>query len=285
MLGPGGALSDLARALGLLLFPSPTHDEIGASIYVHAVEAPFPDLASGAPGLELRHRRAVLQMGDDGKQTMWARQSSLRLYRDAEGAIVVDRLLVDDASFLGVHIRPELGEMFDVSLFTARREEVWAHGLTYHVSWRIFSPIALVPVGLSNTDQDTDGRLKFQVSALGGVGGEVLARIGGPVALLARAEGTARTAHRFATSTDDDVRHELGWFAEAGGGGVSGRQAWTVSAWAEHAAQWDPRDQSGKDGIDRQYLAAGVGVSTRMYRPPAKKPAPGLHIPEPGVSR
>jgi hypothetical protein len=261
-----GAPVDELSALALTLYPSLEHDEIAVGPYLHEVapEAlPVEGFTEGAGGLELRWRMVGVRREEDGDD-VWAKENALRAWRDADGAVRLDRLELTAVPLMGFRVRPELGEGFDWTIGSGRREVGWAFGNEAAAQWRVYSPIALAPIGVSNTDQDDDSKLKYQMSVLGGLGGDVVGRVIGPVGAQLRVEGSARSARRFANDTSNNVRHEVQAVAEAGLTWFSDRQAWTVGGWVEHLTQWDPRD-GGPQGLDRQYVAGGVRVAARLY--------------------
>ena len=49
--------------------------------------------------------------------------------------------------------------------------------------WRLYMPLTLLPLGLSNTDQDQDGKVRWFGRAGIGLGTDVIVRIAGPVGL------------------------------------------------------------------------------------------------------
>lgn len=262
-------MSDTAAALALTLFPTLAHHELGIGPYVHDTAGdPFPteEVAEGPPGLDVRYRHIGL---DDENGPMAARQSDLRVYRGVDGVVRLDRLNVAVVPLMGFRARPVLGEPFSWSIGSGRIEAAWVQDDTGTAVYRLYSPLALIPIGLSNTDQDDDRKLKYHVSALGGFGVDVLARLVGPVGLHARLEGGGETTRRFANNTRNNVRHEVTGLAEAGVAAFGERRAWMLGAWLEHVSQWEPRDVAGHDGVDRQYVAGGVRLAGRFHKEPA----------------
>jgi hypothetical protein len=266
MLTAGAPVDDLS-ALALTLYPSLEHDEIAVGPYLHEVapEAlPVEGFTDGPGGMELRWRMAGVRHPEDGDDIAWAKENTLRVWRDGDGVVRLDRFELTAVPLMGFRVRPELGEGFDWTIGSGRREVAWAFGNEAAAQWRVYSPVTLAPIGLSNTDQDDDSKLKYQMSVLGGLGGDVVGRLIGPVGAQLRVEGSARSARRFANDTSDNVRHEVQGLAEVGLTWFSDRQAWTVGGWVEHLTQWNPRD-GGPRGLDRQYVAGGVRLAARLY--------------------
>ena len=250
----------------LTLFPSPDHGEIGVGPYGHEV-APQAleagELPTSAEGIEVMARRVFDTIDPDITGT--GENLRLRLFRDAEGVVKLDALTYDSL-LLTARVRPELGDQLDLGTAFGNWEEVWIARDNGRTQWRLFSPVGLTLLGFSNTDQDEDAKLKYYIGARGGFGGELLARVAGPVGLQFRTEGRARTQNRYRASEANTTRHELTASAELGLSYMNGRQAWVLGGWGEHVTQFEPRDDAGRDGVDRQYFAAGLRLSGRFYK-------------------
>jgi hypothetical protein len=254
------------------MFPGLEHRELAGGFGFSAIPAPTA-IAAGLPTVELRLRES--RLGDlhvpgseDAKvKHGFVRESTVRLLRDAEGRIDLDRLEVGLVSGLWVRSRPNLGEPFALGLGIGRREETWVARNLEHVQARVFSPLGVFPLGLSNTDQDDDGRVKGQASLLFGLGGELLWRPVGAPLFHVRANAEGRTARRFANDTVNNVRHEGLVTAEAGfGARVADETAVLVGVWAEAIAQIDPWDGGAtRLEVDRTWTAGGLRVAVRWY--------------------
>lgn len=267
---------NLSAALGLAMFPGLEHRELSGGFGFSAISAPTAVFA-GLPTVELRLREAragdlplPLRDEDDAEERpphAFVRETTVRLLRDDAGRIDLDRVEVGLLGGVWVRSRPNLGEPFELALGVGRREEAWVWRNLEHVQWRLFSPFGLFPIGLSNTDQDDDGRVKGQASALFGLGTEVLWRPAGPLLAHARVTAEGRSARRFANTTTNNVRHEGTLVAEAGlGARTSERNAVLLVAWAEAVAQVDPWD--GGDtrlAVDRRWAAGGLRLMWRWY--------------------
>ncbi len=258
-------MSAVSTAALLAMFPSPDHTEVGVGPYGYDI-APaameFQGLPGPGEGLEIMGRRIFDTTEPDITGT--GENFRLRLYRDPSGQVRLDQLSYDSLLF-AARYRPELGDKLDLSALFGTWEEVWAWD-TGRSQYRFFLPITLTALGFSNTDQDEDERLKYYAAAGAGVGGEVLARLIGPIGVQLRAEAKAKSTNRHRGGEINTVRHEVRAAAELGVSYLRDSQAWILGSWAEQITQWEPRDDDGADGVDRQYFAAGLRLSGRFYK-------------------
>lgn len=275
--------STAAAALSLTLFPTSDHREIGVGPYGFDQTA-GPQLVNGIPsppveGLELMQRR-VFDTEDalfESNTTPTGQGGRLRMYRAANGQIVLDQLVIESLP-LNLRIRPDLGDTLDIGLFAGSWDEVWKFGDTGRMQWRVYSPLNVTALGLSKSDMGTD-ELRYYASVGGGVGGEILARIAGPVGVQVRAEGEANARRRRerANNVHHSTRQELRAEAELGLSLLTEKQAWVLGLWGEHLWQYEPFDAGGRDGVDRTYFATGARISGRFYKDRERQlPVPGL---------
>lgn len=187
----------------------------------------------------------------------------VRISRDESGRTVFDELSLQ-ARFVGLTIRPAMGDLFDVSILGGRWDQnvfglsrPWTH-------LQVFVPAHLVGVGFSDTDADTDTAIRYYAAIGAGIGADWIVRLGGPVGLRLRAEGAADTMHRLRREERDQVRHEVWGRAESDLVLIDAEMPFTFGAWAEVRTQWEPRDTP--DGVDRQVLAGGVRFGLRLFR-------------------
>ncbi|MCP4809936.1 MAG: hypothetical protein GY913_10415 [Proteobacteria bacterium] len=261
-----------AAALTLTLFPTSDHREIGAGPYSFDQMA-GPQLVDGIPsppveGLEIMQRR-VFDTEDalfESSTTPTGQGGRLRMYRDATGQIVLDQLVIESLP-LNLRVRPDMGDQLDVGLFAGSWDEVWKFGDTGRMQWRVYSPMNVTVLGLSKSDMGTD-KLRYYASVGSGVGGEILARVAGPVGIQVRAEGEANARRR--RERENNVHHstrqELRAEAELGLTLLTEKQAWVLGLWGEHIWQYEPFDSGGRDGVDRTYFATGARISGRFYK-------------------
>ncbi len=236
------------------------YDQVGVGLYGHdTLAGPVTDFAALVPpaGLELSHRNTGLLTEEAG------RNDHLRLYRDATGALVVDQLAID-GPMLSVRVRPELGDHLDLAVLGGVWESTWRSYDGDRAQARLYTPSNLTLLGFSNTDEDLDDALKHYVSIGAGLGGELSVEVLGPVGLVVRGEGFARTRNRHRAGLDNTVRHEVDAEVEAGLGLLTLDPSVIVTAWAELNSQWETRDDDGASGLDRQHAAAGARVSVRF---------------------
>ncbi|HJN77800.1 MAG TPA: hypothetical protein QGF58_28030 [Myxococcota bacterium] len=271
-----------AAALSLTLFPTADHRELGVGPYTFE-GADGPQLVDGLPsagpqGLELMTRR-VFDSEDslfDDDTTPTGQGMRLRMYRDEDGEIVLDQFQLESLPF-NFRIRPDLGDDLDIGLLAGTWDEVWRFGDTGRMQWRVYSPINATVIGMSKSDMGTD-KLRYYMSLGTGLGGEILARVAGPVGLQARAEveGNARR-RRDRVDVHHTTRQEVKGEVELGLTLLTKKQAWVVGLWGEHLTQWEPFDEGGRDGVDRTYYATGARISGRFYKERERSlPVPGI---------
>lgn len=254
----------------LTLFPTADHRELSLGAYGFQTAPSFlgaPTVGDFVPpqGLDLQMRRVfdTEDSGEDdvsGTGTQWR----LRAYRAPDGTFHIDELSVENPLFL-VRQRPLLGDTFDLGVITGRWDEIWAFGNTERVQWRVWSPIQVTLLGLSNNDMDDTDRLKYYIAGGFGFGAEGMVKLLGPVGVQARVDAGTTSTNRMREGKNA-TRHELELNAEASLGLMLGKQAWLLGAWGSQVTQWDPRDAEGRDGVDRQVLAGGVRLSARFYK-------------------
>jgi hypothetical protein len=259
----------LAGVGAIALFPSLEHQQVSVGAYNHAVDdAPVPigpDLnLLRLDGLELRYRGFEWIDGFDS--ALRSTSGRLRLYYDSRGVVQLDQLLLDSHA-VSIRLRPQLGDQFDLALLGGNWETTWASGDTGRAQYRMFSPANLTLLGFSNTDQDDDDRLKHYFSIGTGAGADVITRVLGPLGFRMSSVGEARTLNRHRADALNYVRHETSLELEAGAGLLFENTAWTLDAWGEMTSQWETRDDDGKSGVDRQYMAWGLKLQGRFYTP------------------
>ena len=149
-----------AAALSLTLFPTSDFREVGVGPYgFETTEAPsiVDGLPAGTPaGLELMTRRVFdteSSLMEDSK-TPTGQGMNLRMYRDAQGQIVLDRFELESVP-MNIRVRPELGDTLDIGLFSGTWNEVWKFGDTGRVNWRVWSPLSLTLLGILSGVKDT----------------------------------------------------------------------------------------------------------------------------------
>jgi hypothetical protein len=265
-----------AAALTVALFPTGDHHELSLGSYGHQLTpASTHAVDSGPVGLELRYRRVFDT--DNPDVTPTGETARLRLYRDADGNTHIDHFEIETllASF---RVRPELGDKLDVGLLFGTWNEIWVHSDSGRAQWRVHTPITLTALGLANSDMDDQDRLKWYGAAGLGIGMDWIRRVRGPVGLQARAQTDISSKLRWLPGSPATVRQEWTTTAEAGVTWLRDAQSLALTGWAETVTQWDPRDATGRDGVDRQYLAAGLAVSGRVYQGRVAQAEPDLAV-------
>ena len=200
---------------------------------------------------------------------------NLRIARDEDGHVLLDSLILDGRWF-HVHVRPELGDRLDLAFFGGTTDFDWGAVDTGRAQVRAISPFNLTLLGFSDTDEDADRKLKHYVSIGTGIGGDALVRAVGPVGFHSRVVGRGKTLNRHQGGEQNSVRHEVSLAAEGGPRVLTERAAWGLSAWTEFTTQWAPRDEDGRDGVDRQQLAWGIRLVGRFHLGSVAEEAPAL---------
>lgn len=272
--------------LALTLFPSANHREIGVGPYAFESDlAPLvidgPPSTQGPVGLELMSRRVFGAEGDEPNLSTsgTGHTAMLRMYRAPDGQVQLDRLEIENVLF-GLRVRPELGDAFDLGLLGGSWDRTWVVADSGRWQARLYSPLTATAVGMSKSDQGMSG-LRYYAEAGAGGGAEVMGRVVGPVGLQGRVELDA-TARRRRERGDagwgqlhHSTRQEVTVTGELGVTLLRKRQAWVVGAWGEHVTQWEPFDEAGRNGVDRQYFAAGARLSGRFYKEREQSVLPG----------
>ncbi|GEM_PF-2508020 len=265
-----------AAALAVALFPTGDHHELSLGSYgAQLTPGLTQDLAVESVGVDLRYRRVFDT--DNPDVTPTGETARLRLSRDPEGRVHVERLEVDTL-LASLRIRPELGDKLDVGLLIGTWDEIWLHRDSGRAQWRVHTPLTLTTLGLANNDMDGDDRLKWYGAIGLGVGGDWIRRARGPVGVQARIDTGIHSRVRWLPGSPATTRHEWRTTAEAGLTWLRSAQSLALTGWAEAITQWDPRDAQGRDGIDRQVLTAGLAVSGRLYQGRAAQAEPDLAV-------
>ena len=127
-------------------------------------------------GLDLEYRHAKIDGHSGG-----VKAAGLSMYRDVDGVTRLDQLHIDGLGIASMHMRPDLGDAFDLALLFGQGERVWYSDDLGWGQWTLFSPLEVTFAGLSNTDQDDDRKVKHYLAAGLGVGASVLGRLAGPL--------------------------------------------------------------------------------------------------------
>jgi len=261
-------VSGPAVAAALALFPSIEHLEFGLGPYAHGVAPTSLDTTAAnlyrVDGLDLLFREVSWV---DGAEDMilggWS--GRVRAWVSPSGPVRLDQLLLDSPG-VSVRVRPELGDDLALGFLGGSWESTITAGDVGWAQYRLLAPGNLTLLGFSNTDQDDDEKLKYYISIGAGGGADAIAKVVGPLGLGLRAVGAARTMNRHRGDDENLVRHDVRAEAELGPSLLFAQSAWSLRGWAELHTQWEPRDERGRDGVDRQYGAAGVRLSARFYR-------------------
>jgi hypothetical protein len=240
--------------VALAMLPSLEHREIGVGPY--AIES------LAAPGLEVMTRH-VDSAGN---------QMNLRMQRDDDGTVQLDRFELESV-LLTVRVRPELGDAAYVGLALGSWDQVWRSHNGSRVQARLYSPMTLSGLGWSRTVDDPEV-FRYTAAAGTGVGGEVLIKVLGPLGVQLRGDVQATAQRRAGGDNHYTTRQEVAATGEVGLAVLAKQQVYVLGAWAEAVTQWEPWDAGGRNGVDREYFAAGARLSGRFYDPP------GLDLPD-----
>lgn len=285
-------MDGIATAVALSLFPSLDYRSLEAGPYTYE-QGRAPLLVDGIPsagnvGLELMTRRVrgtpdqLVDMSDRAS----IGETRLRLAQNTDGSVRVDWFEMESA-FLSLRVRPDLGDQFDLGMFAGQHNQVFYARDGGRGQFMIYSPQTLTLLGLSKSDMGSE-RLKYYAEVGTGLGLDGLVRVAGPFTLQARAEIEA-TARRRRERTEVDyavrgggstlhhsTRQEVVAEAEVGVGFKNDRRAYAVVAWGQHVTQWEPWDEGGQDGLDRQYFAAGAKLTGRFYKNESPQRGPDI---------
>ena len=194
----------------------------------------------------------------------FGRHLRLRAYLDPGYQLQVDQLHID-GGLLSIRVRPQLGDTLDIGLLGGSVIHQLAVREDEHTRIALLAPGNLTLLGLSNTDQDNDQRLKHYLSIGTGIGVDLLTRLIGPLGGHLRLLSEVRTQNRHRAGARNTVRHEVVGQLDAGLALLLPRSAWTLASWGEQRAQWEPRDAGGRDGVDRQATSWGVHLGLRFF--------------------
>ena len=150
---------------------------------------------------------------------------------------------------------------------------------------RVFAPVTLNPFGLANTDQDTDGALKYVFRAGIGAGADATLLLGGKGLLGIRAQGDYRYTYRAGGDSYLHKRGDTEWSLDAGFG-VKQTDSTAVLAMFTYQ-NWEQWDYDGPgDGATRGNQIMGGRLVFRSYStfktvPPPPTPVPTVPPAEP----
>ena len=153
---------------------------------------------------------------------------------------------------------------------------------------RVFAPLTLNPFGLANTDQDTDGALKYVFRAGIGAGVDATLLLGSKALLGIRAQGDYRYTYRAGGDSFLHKRGDTEWILDAGFGVKQTASTAILAMFTyQNWAQWD-YDGPG-DGATRGNQVMGGRLVFRSYStfktvPPPPTPVPtvpGMNEPPP----
>ncbi|MFT5686598.1 MAG: hypothetical protein ACI8RZ_007554 [Myxococcota bacterium] len=256
----------------LTLLPSPEYHQLSVGPYAATVRpgpVPIPDFGT-APirGMELSYHRLTADTSDKdgilgGQFSGNTETITARIGVDQDGYIQLDQLRADSL-LASLRIRRNLGDTLDLSLIGGHWMSTWglAEGDQYRL--RALVPSNLTLVGLSNTDQDNDEKLKYYFSIGSGFGGEFIGRALGPIGVYGRAIVKLTSQNRHRPDQKNSVRNEV-WFEPMLGLAYIGTEGSVIlSGWGEVTTQWETRDDDGRSGIDRQYIAGGLRLTGRL---------------------
>ncbi len=240
------------------VFEGEDYQDVAVSSYTQSL-----DPLSKPSGLQIKVQRLIETQNVSTSPT--GERASLSLWRNAEGEVQLDELEVRSLLF-SLRSRPHLGETLDIGLLVGDWDEVVAHGQGKNTQWLVYTPIALHLLGLARNDMDADDRLKYYTGASGGIGGEATLQLAGPAGLHTRGETRLSSKNRWRNNDVNTTRHELEVEVDLGMSWRQKNRQWIVSAWGERLWRWDPRDDLGRNGVDRQHESTGLRLTVRRYK-------------------
>lgn len=252
--------------------PSAEHHQLTIGPYVAAVQPGPVPISSGstAPlrGVEFSYQHLSEEDSETdtrlgGMFSSNTKTISARIHVNQDGYISTDRLQADSV-FASARIRRNLGDHLDLSILGGHSLGTWgiAEGPRYRLQALVPSNLTLL--GLSNTDQDDDEKLKYYISIGSGLGGEFIGQVAGPLGVYGRILAKATTQNRHRPDAKNTVRNEVMFEPQLGLSYIGTEGAVILSGWGEVTTQWETRDDDGRAGVDRQYIAGGLRLSGRL---------------------
>jgi len=277
--GPGIALaSDSDGVEEAPLLPTFAHDSVAFAAYRTATQdgpGVLPgDLEEQSTGFEVYYRevqegwRPIDNVGHHYR---------VQLRRDIQGRTQVDRLTLM-SRFGGIHIRPETGDMLQLSLIGGDWDQILFTETSRWTQVRLFAPLRLTLLGFSDTDADDDRKLKYFAATGAGFGVDWVARLYQRMGFQLRVEGAGDGMFRHRADQPEQVRLAAGGRGEFGIAVFDPDMVWILGIWGEHRTQWEIEDDPS--GVDRQVLSAGVRVAARLMREPKVYPEDDLWLEE-----
>jgi len=174
--------------------------------------------------------------------------------------------------------RKNMGTIFDIGLgpFQSELQVMGRDTGSAHV--RVFVPVTFNPLGLANTDQDTDGNLKYVFRAGGGIGADATFLAGSKLLIGLRAQGDYRYSYRAGEASLLHNRGDAEWILDAGiGVKKSENQAVMAMFTYQNWSQWDY--DGPKEGVVRGNQLMGGRLVFRSYSNAGGSPPPPAPIP------
>ncbi|MEE2751040.1 MAG: hypothetical protein VX519_06400 [Myxococcota bacterium] len=249
-------------ALTLMLFAGVFEGEDYQDVAVSSYSQQLDPFAAPS-GLQIQGQRLIETQNNATSPT--GERASLSLWRNAAGEVQLDEMEVRSLLF-SMRSRPHLGETLDIGLLVGSWDEVLTHGQNKNARWLVYSPIALHLLGLARNDMDADDRLKYYAGGSTGLGGEATLQLIGPAGLHGRGETRLTSKNRWRNNDVNTIRHEIEVAMDLGVSWKHQNRQWILSAWGEKLWRWEPRDDLGRNGVDREHESAGLRLTYRGYK-------------------
>ncbi len=196
-------------------------------------------------------------------------------FRIDDGGLFWEDLTVSPGP-LYVLARPDFGTIFDIGLGPFQTEVQLVARDTGTAQVRVFAPVTLNPLGISNTDQDSDAAVKYTFRAGAGAGVDLTVGVGEKLLIGARTQGDYRYTYRAGEASLTHQRGDAEWILDAG---IGGRTTRKTSAMATFFFQdrWQWTYDGPIDGVARGNQVIGGRLTLRTYtefQPPTTPPPP-----------
>jgi len=255
------------------LFPSFQMQETGLEFFgveltAPDAKAPF-DLGELTPGFGVQNR--YVYADPKSKQPLLGSTTRWRL-RVEDGGLFFEDLLVSPGP-LYVLARPQFGTIFDIGLGPYQSELILRGEDTGKAQIRAFLPVTFNPVGIANTDQDSDGNVKYVFRAGLGGGVDATVGIGERLLIAARTQGDYRYTYRAGGESVTHNRGDAEWILDAGIGVKPSPQT-ALMAMFFFQDWWQWEYDAPTNGVSRGNQVIGGRLTFRSYTDSGGSPEP-----------
>ena len=268
-----------AALASALVFPSFQMQESGLEGFgvdnnPTATDSPFDMNGPVFGGFGAQNRWVVVH--PKTKEPLLGSTSRVR-FRLEDGAVYWEDLLASPGPVYVV-AHKNFGTVIDFGIGPYQSELQLMGRDTGKAHIRVFSPVTLNPFGLANTDQDTDGALKYVFRAGIGAGADLNLLLGAKGLLYLRAQGDYRYTYRAGEQSLLHKRGDTEWILDAGFGVKKTDNTAVLAMFTyQNWQQWN-YDAPG-EGADRGNQIMGGRLVFRSYSAFKTAPPPPTPIP------